>query len=196
MYAVAELNRRLESLIRPGTIAAVDLAKARVRVKTGGLLTAWLPWFARRAGATLEWSPPTLNEQCLLLCPSGNTALGFVLVGVYCNDFPAPNSNGDEWELLFPDGAHILYNHVQSVLTVSGIKTATIQASSSCKVDCPDAEFTGNLIVRKKLIVEGGAELQKNVEHSGGNLTSNGIVVHTHKHGGVTPGGGMAGAPV
>ncbi len=36
---LADLSRRLESLIRTGTIAAVDLPAVRVRVRSGGLLT-------------------------------------------------------------------------------------------------------------------------------------------------------------
>ena len=48
-----EIIRRLEGLIRTGTIAAVRHARpARCRVKTGNLTTNWIPWLALRAAGT------------------------------------------------------------------------------------------------------------------------------------------------
>lgn len=69
MDSLAELTRRLDNLIRLGTIAKVDHAAARCRVKS----RTWLPWIALRAGATLDWNPPTEGEQCVLFSPSGET---------------------------------------------------------------------------------------------------------------------------
>ena len=79
---------------------------------------------------------------------------------------------------------------------MSGVKTVTVQASQHCKIDCPDAEFTGNLVVRQKLTVEGGGALKGNFSHDGGSMTSNGIVAHTHKHSGVQSGGAVSGLPL
>ncbi|ENM1106132.1 phage baseplate assembly protein V, partial [Pseudomonas aeruginosa] len=67
----ATLARLLENLIRLGIVAAVDHATQRVRVQTGNLLTGWLPWLSPRAGADREWNAPSLDEQVLLLSPSG-----------------------------------------------------------------------------------------------------------------------------
>ena len=62
-----EILRRLENLVRLGTIAEVRHAKpARVRVKTGKVTTAWRPWFALRAGEDREWDPPTVGEPVIL----------------------------------------------------------------------------------------------------------------------------------
>ena len=48
-----EILRRLENLVRLGTIAEVRHAKpARVRVNTGELLPTWGPWIDQRAGET------------------------------------------------------------------------------------------------------------------------------------------------
>ena len=43
-----EVSRRLENLVRRGTIAAIDHQAARVRVSTGPNTTDWLPWLALR----------------------------------------------------------------------------------------------------------------------------------------------------
>ena len=56
---LVELLRLIHNLIRLGTIAEVDHARARVRVQSGELLTNWLPWIEARAGTTRDWDPPT-----------------------------------------------------------------------------------------------------------------------------------------
>ena len=43
MNQFSSLLRRLENVIRPGTVAEFDPATARCRVQTGNLLTTWLP---------------------------------------------------------------------------------------------------------------------------------------------------------
>lgn len=203
----ADINRRLESMIRFGTIADVDHAKARVRVKSGGLTTAWLPWLTPRAGATRDWDPPTSGEQCLLLSQSGDPATGVVLVGLFSEGHPAPSNSPDEHVRIYPDGACIRYNHADSVLEATGIKTALIQATEKCTVDCPNSEFTGDLLVRGTLTYLSGlnnagtgtgATISGPINHEGdlnntGSIVSNGTVLHTHTHLGDS--GGTTGAP-
>ena len=88
-FRVAELERKLPNVIRPGRIAEVDAERTRVRVaydvdETGEpVVTAWLPWVATRAGTVLVWSVPSLGEQVLMLAPNGDLAQAFVLPGVY-----------------------------------------------------------------------------------------------------------------
>lgn len=155
MNDIADLSRRLESLLRYGTIAAVQLRPPRVRVKSGGLTTDWLPWLALRAGTTRHWSAPSVGEQCLALCPSGEPATGLVLLGIYSLAFDAPSDNPEEHLTLYPDGASIRYNHASGALDVTGIKTATVQASQLCTVDCPQTDFTGNVHIKGGLVVDG-----------------------------------------
>lgn len=203
----ADINRRLESMIRLGTIADVDHAKARVRVKSGGLTTTWLPWLNLRAGTTRDWDPPTIDEQCVLLSPSGEPTTGFALVGLFSDAHPAPSTSPDEHVRIYPDGVCIRYNHADSVLEATGIKTALIQASEKCKVDCPNSEFMGDVLVRGTLTylsglnnagTGSGATISGPINHEGdlnntGRITSNGIELHTHTHPGDS--GGTTGAP-
>jgi phage baseplate assembly protein V len=182
MNELADLARRLESMIRTGTIAEVQLKPPRVRVSSGKLTTNWLPWITLRAGGTRDWDPPTGNEQCLIFSPSGDPAAGLVLVGLNSDEFPSPSSNADECLRLYPDGARILYNHASGALEVSGVKTASIVASQKCIVDCPENEITGNLLVKGKLTLKGGADIVGAVKQVDGPLSSNGIVLNTHTH--------------
>ena len=63
----AELQRKLDNIIRFGVIAEVNHATARARVKSGDILTEFLPFITFRAGTTKTWSPPTVGEQCVML---------------------------------------------------------------------------------------------------------------------------------
>ncbi|MDF2792534.1 MAG: phage baseplate assembly protein [Pseudomonas orientalis] len=182
MTEFADLSRRLESLIRTGTISEVRHKPLRVRVASGGLTSNWLACITLRAGSTQDWDPPTPNEQCVIFSPSGDPALGLVLVGLNSESIPAPSESPDECLRVYPDGAQILYNHKTGALTVSGIKTALLQAAEKCVIDCPEVETTGDLLVKGKLTVEQGADFTGDVIQQGGNMISNGIVVHTHKH--------------
>lgn len=116
---IADLNRLLENLIRFGTIAEVQHQPPRVKVQTGGNLTTWLPWMAWRAGADQEWDPPTVNEQVLLLSPSGQMANGVVFTGLFSDTIPA---NGDRPGLhrrTYRDGAVIEYDSIAHHLRAS-----------------------------------------------------------------------------
>lgn len=62
LFELAELNRRMANLFRPGWVAAVDHQRARVRVQSGELLTAWLPWLTQRAGDDRDWWPLEVGE--------------------------------------------------------------------------------------------------------------------------------------
>ncbi|MBM3114962.1 phage baseplate assembly protein V [Jeongeupia naejangsanensis] len=201
----AEQPRRLESLIRTGTIAAVDHAGALCRVQTGGLKSEWLQWITLRAGTTRTWSAPTVGEQCLVLSPSGETAAGIVLVGLYSDANPAPSGSPDEHLTQYPDGAVIRYNHAAGALDVTGIKTAKVEASDKVTVDSPTSEFSGDVLIKGDLVVKGKATIEQLLSylaglagsggsaggnsritgdfiHEGGQLSSNGVVLHLHIH--------------
>lgn len=202
MDQIAELARRMESLIRLGTIAEVDHSAARVRIKTGNLVTDWLPWTAARAGSTREWNPPTLGEQVAILSPSGNPAAGVILPGGVFSDANGANSNSpDEHVRDYPDGARIRYNHATGTLEATGIKIALVQASEHCTVDCPETTITGNVLIKGALTVKklltyqagmsgmggdgGDTTIHGPINHVGdltnrGTVSSNGVVLDTH----------------
>ena len=87
-----ETQRRMENIVRKGTVAAVRLAApARVRVKTGDHTTDWLPWIALRAGGVAggrTWNPAVVGEQCTVLAPGGDLAQAVVLLGLYSDAMP------------------------------------------------------------------------------------------------------------
>lgn len=201
---LADLARRVANMMRTGRVAEVNHAAARVRVQSGDLLTEWLPWQTHRAGNTRSWSPPTVGEQVMILSPSGEPGAGMVMPAWYCHDKPAPDSSPDTHVTEYPDGAIVSYNHVTGALVASGIQTGTIEAAISVTLDTPLTHCTGKLTVDDLLTYGNGIAgtggsnhniISGDFSHSGGELSSNGIVLHTHTHNGVQPGGGDTGLP-
>ncbi|MGN5592561.1 phage baseplate assembly protein V [Stutzerimonas nitrititolerans] len=174
---ITDMLRRLENLIRLGTIAAVDHAAARCTVQTGGLTVPNLPWLAQRAGTSSDWDPPTVGEQCILFSPSGEPALGVALVGLYSQQRPAPSNSANLRRRTYPDGAVIDYDHATSTLT------ATLPGGGKAKLTAPggvtilgDVDITGLVTVSEDVIAAG-------------------ISLVTHKHGGVQTGSGTTAVP-
>ncbi|WP_034950919.1 phage baseplate assembly protein V [Erwinia oleae] len=208
LASIHELTRTLRNMIRIGVIVDIDLASGRCRVQTGGICTDWLQWLTQRAGRSRSWWAPSIGEQVLLLALGGELETAFVLPGIFSDDHPAPSSSADAWQVTFPDGAVIAYEPLTSALTAHGIKTAEVNASDSITATAPTLTLnassrvtlnTPEVVCTSKLItgtleVQNGGKLSGNIEHAGGALSSNGKVLHTHKHPGDS--GGTTGAPL
>lgn len=184
----AELIRLLENIIRTGVIFAVDEEKWCVRVRSGSLETGWLRWNASRAGAFNIWIPPSTGEQVSIACIGGNPETAIILGSLYSNDHPAPGSSLKEIVITAPDGAVVRYDADASALEATGMKTAKIEAAVGVTLDTPVVECTKHLKA-VTFEVTGGGEMRGDITHSGGKMTSNGVQVDNHGHGGVKQGG-------
>jgi phage baseplate assembly protein V len=117
--ALPDLERRQANAIRYGTVAEVDYAKARVKIKSGNITTAWLPWAAGRAsGAKRRWDPPEVGEQVAVISPGGDMAQGLVLPGVYQDTAAAPSDSPDKDGVEYGDGTVIEYDRGSHTLLV------------------------------------------------------------------------------
>ncbi|AIX49304.1 baseplate assembly protein [Pantoea sp. PSNIH1] len=190
---IAEILRLLRNLIRIGTVSAVKLDDGLCRVDTGNNTTGWLHWLTARAGKTRSWNAPSVGEQVLVLCLGGELDTGFVLPGIFSDDNPAPSASADALHWSFPDGAVIEYEPATGALTASGIQTATISAAVQVLLDTPLVECT-NLLRTAQLDVTGGGTMKGDITHTAGSLSSNGKVLHSHKHPGDS--GGQTGTPI
>ncbi|MCR3881048.1 phage baseplate assembly protein V [Klebsiella quasipneumoniae] len=185
---IVDLLRLLENVVRTGTVTEIDEGKWRVRVQSGELETTWLRWNAQRAGAFKVWVPPSIGEQVWFLCLGGNTDVAFIGGSLYSAENPAPGTSPNEMVVTAPDGAMFRYNAEAGALQVTGIKTATIEASVKITLDTPEVECTSLLTTRSLNVREGG-EMHGNITHTGGAFTSNGVQVDDHNHGAVERGG-------
>ena len=176
----AEINRRIDNLIRFGLIAEVDHANAKARVKCGQILTSFLPFITLRAGTTKTWSPPTVGEQCVILASSGELTTACILVGLYTQN--SPSHSPDVHVIEFEDGAKIEYNQSTGALVVTGIKTANITAANQINIDCPTVNIKGNVNIDGEVT-------------STGDMIAGGISQMTHKHKDVSKGKDKTGEP-
>lgn len=183
MDTLAELQRKFTNLIRLGTVAEVDHARARCRVQSGDILTALLPWLAPRAGLTRDWSAPSPGEQVLLLCPLGDTTQALVLRGVYSQANPAPADDGARHVTQYPDGAVVEYDHAAHALI------ATLPTGGTAELVA-----TGGITLTGDVRIHGNVAVAGRIDATG-DVVGDGISLTTHKHGGVAAGTATTGAP-
>lgn len=188
---LVEISRRLENIVRIGSVHSIDHAAVRCRVQSGGLVTQWLPWIESRAGETTTWSPPTVGEQCIVFSPSGEAGGGIVLYGIHSSGKQPPSHAPEKHVIKFPDGAAISYDHAASHLEASGIQTCSIEAGTSITLDTPMTRITGKCVIDDLLTYGNGISgtgggnghmISGDFTHAEGSLSSNGIVLHTHTH--------------
>lgn len=178
----SDIQRLIGDAIRLGTIASVDRASATCTVAIGDLVTDEVPWLAFRAGGTSAWSPPTIGEQCLLLCPEGDTAAGVVLLGLYSDANPAPSS--EDLDLVkYADGARIGYDAVNHRLT------AILPGGGSARIVAPAGlTFEGPVTIKGPVTINGKVDAT-------GDVTGAGVSLKSHMHSLVRAGTDKSGPP-
>lgn len=182
---IADILRRLENLIRLGTVQSVDGIRCRVEIDDG-LITNGLQWFTLRAGAVKEWNPPTPGEQVVVFSPSGELTNGIVLAGLFSDENPAPDSDHDSHTRTYSDGAVIRYNRQTHTLD------ATLPTGGTLNLICP-----GGL----NITAAGGVRINADVEINGKLTVSIDVIIALisflhHLHGGVSPGPSQTAEPV
>ena len=205
--SLAELNRKIENMVRHGIVEDVKPNLCTVRL-SDDLVTDWLQYQVPAAGGVSVHRMPSIGEACTVLSPSGNLEAGRVVFGFASVQYSEPSQAANETVVLFPDGARIVYDHAASHLNISGIATANVTASGSTHITCPQNTVQGNLNVTGLTTCSGGltvsggngstAVITGNIDHKGtfkntGSMESNGVVADTHTHPGDS--GGTTGTP-
>lgn len=188
MSDLPDPRRVIGNIIQIGTIETVDLAEATCRVRVGETVTGDVCWIVQRAGKTRTWSPPSVGEQCLLICPEGDTDGALALLGIFSDANPAPSDKAIDL-IRFDDGALVSYDAAAHLLV------AQLPAGGKVQIDAPGGvkitgpvEIIGPVKVTGDVGITGKAEASDDVIGGGKSLKS-------HKHLGVTAGGGVSGAP-
>jgi phage baseplate assembly protein V len=191
-YELGEMSRQIANLLRVGKITEIDDANGRVKVSTSGLTTDWLPWGAGRAGATKQWSPPSVGEQVLIASPYGDMGQAVVVASLFSDEEPAPATSKDQNTTTYPDGSTVDYNSSTNTLTVTvaaagnvviNCKVANIVAATSVTLDTPQTTCTGALIVQGGIQFEGGMSGAGSVSIDG-NLSASGSITDGDGDGG------------
>ncbi|MEK6305804.1 MAG: phage baseplate assembly protein V [Pantoea dispersa] len=205
---LTEILRLITNLIRTGIVSEVDKVNWLCRVKTGDLETNWINWLTLRAGNTRTWWKPSVGEQVVLLSLGGNLETAFALPAIYSEAFPPPDYSEDGTTTVFKDGGWFQYEPESGQLLIRNIKSVLIEASD--KIELNTAQFvvnaeqtrlnsptliTGDTAIHGGTVLNGGAKINGDVTQGGGQMSSNGVVVDDHDHGGVQRGGSRTDGP-
>ena len=206
----ADTNRRLENIVRFGTIKTINPSKPipRVIVNLGDIETPEIRCLNIRSGDDSTWDMPSTNEECVVISPCGDIGpTSFVLYGFYNDDHPAPSDDLNKKIRMFADGCVIAYDvaahHLSAVLPSGG--TAVLTADGGVTVN-GDTTINGNLQVNGSTSMTGnntvrGSQLVQGSSHSSGqfsteaDVTAGNISLKNHKTSGVQPGSGTSGGP-
>ncbi len=169
MNTLAEAFRLINNIVRIGQVAEVDVSRARARVQAGDNLTGWQPWVSARTGTSLEWDPPTVGEQVVLLSPAGDLAQAIIVTGLYRQN--APSQSADEHKRVYPDGASITYDHVKKELVASFPGKVNVNITGNATIN-----VGGNATTAVAGICKVNAEM---IHHNDGNpVVTTGHVCH------------------
>ena len=177
----------IANLVRIGTVASVDLAAARCVVRYGDpeddapAQTPPIRWLAPRAGLTRIWSPPSVGEQVLLLCPDGQLGAAIALLGIVQDAFP-PLGNSKAEAIEWEDGAKITYDPEAHALT------AILPDAATALIEAPGGiTLRGDVTIEGDLTVQGAAQVDETLTATE-DVVADGISLTGHTHGSVQSG--------
>ncbi|WP_375696725.1 phage baseplate assembly protein V [Bartonella sp. AC70YNML] len=220
---ITDLKRRVANMVVVGKISHVDHKNARYRVKTGGLISDWIPDTQARAGKTRSYEGRDVGEQVIVVSSSGDLSQGMI-VGSIHTDANQAADKGSIHRTIYPDGTSLEYDDEQNTYALNiksgGKFILTISDGVSLKGDAGKLELSApegikitserdfSLKAKGGISLKAGGDISLNSNdslslHSGNNvslhsssLKHNGTNVGaTHVHGGVYPGGSMTGGP-
>ncbi len=187
---LTEIMRLITNLIRTGIVSEVDQDKWQCRVKTGDLETNWINWLTFRAGKTRTWWQPSVGEQVVLLSLGGNLETAFALPAIYSDAFPPPDYSENGSTTVFNDGGWFQYEPDTGQLLIKNIKSVRIEAADGIQLITDQLGVDASQMLINSETVMNGA-----VTQGGDDMSSNGVVVDKHKHGGVKSGSDTSGGP-
>lgn len=205
----ADNSRRLENIVRFGTIKDINPSKPipRVTVDLGDIETPEIRCLNIRSGDDATWDMPSGNEEVVVISPCGEIGpTSFVMFGFYNDEHPAPSDDLNKKIRMFSDGCVIAYDisshHLSAILPPGG--TAVLTADGGVTVN-------GNTTINGDLQVNGNTSMTGNNNVSGSHsvdgtsyakgsltcdddITASGISLINHTHSGVQTGDANTGA--
>ncbi len=180
-FEITELNRRVANMVRLGRVAAIDYAGSipKVRVRIAPLTTAWLPLLSLRAGPDKQWWPVEVDEQVVVISPSGELNQGVVLGSIFQNRFPSNANDIDVHRTTYSDGAVIEYNKATHRLRASLPDGASTQLIS-----------TGGVSIVGDVTVEGNITASEEITDHTRSMQEDRDIYNRHVHPGVATGKG------
>lgn len=114
MFELADLQRKIQNIIRIGTVSEIDGKRARVKFDNNE--TDLLQWTEISAGKVKKWTPKTIGEQVVIASEGGETTQGIIIGSLSSNQFPVPTTDDGIEVIEYADGAVISYDFENSIL--------------------------------------------------------------------------------
>jgi phage baseplate assembly protein gpV len=131
-----------------------------------------------------------LSDAYAIMCDLGRATL-------------SDSTNNDDATMYFGSANLRITSSGQVIINAPG--GVTINAAAGVTIDTPNTTNTGTFTTQDVFNYlngmsgfggSGTTTINGNITHASGNLSSNGIVLHTHVHGGVRSGGGNTSTPI
>lgn len=142
-FTLNDLGRRLANIIRIGQIFEIDFATAKARVRIGDLETDFLPWITANSAENKNWNPPEVDEQVIILSPSGELNQGVILPSLYRNN--APENSANIQSITFKDGSKISFDKTSGNLDLNIKGNATIKVAGNAQIEAASILLKGNV---------------------------------------------------
>ncbi len=88
---IADINRRLENMLRLGIVK--EVRQGYCRVKTGNLVLDWRPYWTQRAGTAKTSWRPSVGEQVLVFSPGGDFHGALIGPAFYSDENDQPDEH-------------------------------------------------------------------------------------------------------
>ena len=128
-----------------GEVAEIDSSQGRLRIRSGDILTGWLPFGAVRAGEDRTWSAPEPGEQVMVVCPNGDVNQGCVVCSLYREQHSAPADDINITRQVWKDGTVQEYDREKHRWTLK------LNPSGTFRVEVGSSlfELTGDKLILK-----------------------------------------------
>ncbi|MCX7206548.1 MAG: phage baseplate assembly protein V [Proteobacteria bacterium] len=164
---------------------------------TDNMQTMWLPIaYPKTQDDQCYWTYDEGEHVALLLDAQGED--GVILGAIFSDLDTPPITDPNKFGIKFKDGAMLEYDRATHTLSITGVSkviveastTIVLKATSKVTIDSPEAECTGNLLVKGLLTYQGGmagsggtgATLAGDVRVTGGDVDVDGVKVKGHHH--------------
>lgn len=135
-------------------------------------------------GTSAMYCPKIGDDVSVTMLPNSDGGEGFIDGSFYTTSNPPPITDLDTRHITFADGTVIEYAEGNSTLKVDSRGPISIKCTGVCTI-----EAAGDMLIKTpKLKIEADVRID-------GTLDLEGIIINTHKHTDVEPGGSKSGGP-
>ncbi|GAA5097338.1 phage baseplate assembly protein V [Wohlfahrtiimonas larvae] len=155
---MSDLLRKLDNLIRVGTIAEVNLssAPAMVRVEVDeGVKSDWMPFSQAFIGQTMIWCAPKIGMSGLVVSEGGENRVNRFFP-CFNDSSNAPALGEDDFKIFLKNGDSIHHNSDSGILTINSASQVIVN-SKKADVNAAKITLNGDTTITKTLTVQGFA---------------------------------------